>query len=154
ATAYGPTALVAALAMAAALAALIAPTMRRVAHGLSLVAMLGVGLALSLSGHAGTVEPLWLTRSCVFLHGVCVALWVGALLPLMAGVRDPGHGKAALARFTQLIPAPLGVLVVTGALLAIVQLDRVDALWTTNYGLVLCAKLAAVAALLALASAN
>ena len=35
-----------------------------------------------------------------------------------------------------------------------VQLDRLDALWTTNYGIVLSCKLAAVIALLALAAAN
>ena len=35
-----------------------------------------------------------------------------------------------------------------------VQLDRVDALWTTNYGIVLSCKLAAIAVLLALAVAN
>src|SRR5262249_13526520 len=57
-------------------------------------------------------------------------------------------------RFSRLVPYPLAVLVVTGITLAIVQLDRLDALWTTRYGLVLSGKLIAVAALLALAGAN
>jgi copper transport protein len=43
---------------------------------------------------------------------------------------------------------------VSGVILAVVQLDRVDALWTTNYGIVLSCKLAAVIALLTLAAAN
>jgi copper transport protein len=38
--------------------------------------------------------------------------------------------------------------------LTVVQLDRVDALWTTSYGIVLSCKLLAVFALLALAVAN
>ena len=42
----------------------------------------------------------------------------------------------------------------SGVILAVVQLDRVDALWTTSYGIVLSCKLAAVVALLALAAAN
>ena len=39
-------------------------------------------------------------------------------------------------------------------MLAVVQLDRIDALWTTSYGIVLSCKLVAVAVLLALAAAN
>ena len=78
--------------------------------------------------------------------------WVGALLPLIASL-NAGTG-AALARFSRLIPYPLAALVASGGVLAVVQLDRVDALWTTNYGIVLSCKLAAVIALLALAAAN
>jgi copper transport protein len=151
-TAYGPTALTAALALLAGLGALVAS--RGLGRILALAAVLGVGLALSLSGHAGTVEPRWLTRGSVFLHGGCVAVWVGALWPLLAAIRDADHGTVAFARFTRLIPYPLVVLIVTGTVLAVVQLDRLDALWTTNYGLVLAGKLAAVAALLALGALN
>ena len=64
-----------------------------------------------------------------------------------------GEG-AALARFSRVIPYPLAALVISGGILAVVQLDRVDALWTTSYGLVLSCKLAAVSALLALAAVN
>jgi copper transport protein len=149
-TAYGLTALTAEAAMLAALLALTAPL--RLARALTLVGLLGIGLALSLSGHAGTVAPRSLTRSAVFLHGVCVAFWIGALIPLVVAIRA-GEGPA-LARFSRLIPLPLAVLLATGALLMLVQLDRIDALWTTRYGLVLAAKLALVAALLALAAAN
>ena len=53
-----------------------------------------------------------------------------------------------------MIPYPLALLVVTGLVLAVVQLGRLDALWTTSYGVVLACKLAAVVALLALAVAN
>ena len=107
------------------------------------MALLGVGLALSLSGHASTAEPSLLTRPSVFLHGICVALWIGALLPLLAAVRA-GACDRTLARFSRAIPYPLAVLAVTGVALAVVQLDRVDALWTTRYGLVLACKLSAV----------
>jgi copper transport protein len=122
------------------------------ARAWSLAGLLGIGLALTLSGHAGTVEPRALTRSAVFLHAVCVAFWIGALLPLALALRNPKG--TALARFSRLIPLPLAVLVLTGGALAFVQLDRVDALWTTRYGIVLSCKLALVAALLALAAAN
>jgi copper transport protein len=116
------------------------------------VGLAGAGLALSLSGHAGTVEPQWLMRSVVFLHGVCVAFWVGAFLPLIVAVR--GGDTRALARFSKIIPLPLVVIVFTGLKLAFTQLDRFDALWTTTYGLALSGKLAAVIGLFALGAAN
>jgi copper transport protein len=149
-TAYGLTALAAACAMLAGLLALATPV--RLARALALAGLLGIGLALLLSGHAGTVEPRWLTRSAVFLHGVTVAFWIGALIPLVVAI---GAGdRDALMRFSRLIPIPLAVLVTTGCLLMFVQLDRIDALWTTRYGLVLSGKLALVAVLVGLAAAN
>jgi len=149
-TAYGLTALTAECALLAALLALAAPV--RLARDLAIVGLVGIGLALSLSGHAGTVEPRWLTRSAVFLHGVTVAFWIGALIPLLVAIR--AGDRAALVRFSSLIPAPLAVLVATGCLLMVVQLDRADALWTTSYGLVLSGKLALVAILVGFAAAN
>ena len=153
-TSYGLTAIAAMVALFAALFALEAAWREApvVARGLSLAALLVVGLALALSGHASNAAPQWLTRPSVFVHVVCVAFWVGALLPLIASLQA-GSG-AALARFSRLIPYPLAALVASGVILATVQLDRVDALWTTNYGIVLSCKLAAVIALLALAASN
>jgi copper transport protein len=149
-TAYGLTAFTAACAIIAGLLALAAPV--RLARALALVGLLGIGLALLLSGHAGTVEPRWLTRSTVFLHGVTVAFWIGALIPLVVAIR--AGDRDALMRFSRLIPVPLAVLIATGCLLMFVQLDRIDALWTTPYGLVLSGKLALVAVLIGLAAAN
>jgi copper transport protein len=150
-TAYGLTAITAAIAI---LLAIIGEkvrqrTLRRV---FATSALIGAGLALSLSGHAGTVEPRILTRAAIFAHAVCVGFWVGAFIPLLAG--SGPAGKHALRQFTLLIPYALAVLIVAGSTLAWVQLDRLDALWTTQYGIVLSAKLAAVAALLALGAAN
>jgi len=150
-TAYGDTAIAAEFALVAGIVALVA-TSPPIGCAVSLLGLLGVGLALSLSGHAGTVEPRLLTRSAVFLHGVSVAFWIGALLPLIGAVA--GSDRGSLARFSRLIPLALALLIVTGTVLAMVQLDRVDALWTTRYGIVLAFKLGAVAVLLGLAAVN
>jgi copper transport protein len=117
-------------------------------------ALAGVGLALASSGHAATVEPQLVSRPVVFLHGVCIAFWIGSLMPLAAIVRASRQGEGELARFSRLIPIPLAVLVATGCYLAWAQLDRPDALWTTRYGEVLSGKLAFVLVLLSLAAAN
>ncbi len=153
-TTYGLTVIAAMVALFAGLFAFEAAWREAdiVARALSLGALITAGLALALSGHASNAAPQLVTRPSVFVHVVCVAFWVGALLPLIAAVRA-GEG-APLARFSRVIPYPLAALVLSGVVLAVVQLDRVDALWTTSYGIVLSCKLAAVAALLALGLAN
>jgi copper transport protein len=153
ATSYGWTAVTAAVAQLLGLAAMQAANRALQGLGASL-ALAGVGLALAASGHAATVEPQWLSRLAVFLHGVCIAFWVGSLLPLLSIVREGGRGDGALARFSRVIPLPLAVLIATGGYLAWAQLDRPDALWTTAYGEVLAGKLAGVLVLLGLAAAN
>ncbi len=120
---------------------------------LALCGLIGVGLALALSGHASNAAPRAVSRPAVFLHGISVAFWVGSLLPLLASLRAP-QPNASLARFSRAIPVPLALIALSGLWLACVQLGRVDALWTTDYGLVLSGKLIAVAVLLGLAAAN
>ena len=153
ATSYGKTATAAALAMAVAFASL--RMHAGAAKSLSLLALAGAALSLTLSGHAGTAPPQWLTRPAVFLHAACVGLWIGALIPL-AGMLRARQTKASvvLMRFTRMIPVVIAVLAASGICLAIVQLDHFDALWTTNYGIVLSCKLIAVGLVLALASLN
>lgn len=153
-TSYGLTAIAAMFALFAGLFAFEAAwcSNARIARSLSLIALLMAGFALVLSGHASNAAPRWLTRPSVFVHVVSVGFWVGALLPLIATVR--GGEASALARFSRVIPYPLAALVISGAILAVVQLDRLDALWTTRYGIVLSSKLAAVAVLLAFGAIN
>src|SRR5262249_20823890 len=97
--------------------------------------------------------PALVSRPAVFLHGVCVAFWIGALLPLWAAVRGSA-GNGELERFSRAIPLPLVLFAASGLWLAFVQLGRIDALWTTRYGQVLACKLGAVGVLLGLAAGN
>jgi copper transport protein len=150
-TAYGRTAVIAACALVLGL--LVLRTQARfAARALAAAAIAGVGLALAASGHASSAAPRWITFPSVFLHGVAVAFWIGSLLPLLLSLR--AGDRVALDRFSRAIPLPLVVLFATGAALAGVQLDRLDALWTTEYGLVLSGKLLTVLALLVLAAWN
>jgi len=151
ATTYGWTLGIAIVALALALAAL--STTKSMGRWLAAVALAGIGLALAASGHASTAGPEFLTRPTVFLHGVAVAFWVGALLPLAAALRS-GSDHRELMQFSRIIPLPVLTLIVSGFVLAIIQLRQLDALWTTAYGLVLSCKLAVVGVLLALAVAN
>ncbi len=149
ATSFGLTAGIAAVAFVLGHGALRAGV--RLSRGLSALALVGVGLALATSGHASSAGALM--RPVVFLHVVAVAFWVGALLPLVVMLRGGGR-LDELAWFSRAIPWPLAVLVATGIVLAVVQLQQIDALWNTSYGLVLSGKLAAVIVLLGSAAAN
>ena len=146
--------LIAGVAMTAAIVALRSEAASTAAM-LSVFALAGVGLSLASSGHAATAPPQWLTQPIVFLHGLGVAFWVGALVPLLAMARKPGPALlGALNRFSRAAVPVVGMLVLTGLALAIVQLESFRALIETKYGIILSIKLALVAVLLGLAALN
>jgi copper transport protein len=154
ATTYGRSALLAATALFLAYGG---GMLRSTRFGvpLAVAALLVVGIAVAGAGHASTAPPRLLTVPAVFLHAVSVVLWIGALLPLGAALTRGGPSASVLLRrFSSAIPAIVGVLVVSGLLLAAVQVQTVPALWSTGYGRVLLAKLALVAVMLVLAVLN
>lgn len=154
ATSLGPSLLIAIAAMAAGLIAQQSASVS-VTRVLSTLAMAGVGVSLAASGHASTVPPQWLTRPMVFLHGVGVAFWVGALMPLVAMARRPTAALLpALNRFSRVAVVVVAALVLTGLVLAIVQLESFHALVETRYGIILSIKIALVVVLLGLAALN
>jgi copper transport protein len=144
------------IALPAFLAALLSLiTSRLAARALALVALLGIGLALAASGHASAAAPEWLTRPAVFTHGVAVALWLGALVPLgLLLWRSPTDAAVPLNRFSRGIPFVVAALVTSGLVLAVIQLETLSALWTTDYGLVLVRKLILLLPVFALAALN
>jgi copper transport protein len=154
ATSLGPSLLAAVVAMAAGYVALGSASGSR-ARTLSALAMAGVGLALALSGHAATAPPQWLTRPTLFLHGVGVAFWAGALVPLAAMALRPNERLLAVVnRFSRGAVPVVGVLVLTGLAIAVIQLESFGALIETRYGIILSIKLTLVVVLLGLAALN
>ncbi|WKA31668.1 copper resistance CopC/CopD family protein [Bradyrhizobium roseum] len=154
ATSLGPSLLIATGAMATASYAATHSGIVT-ARMLSSLAIAGVGASLAASGHAATASPQWLTRPALFLHGIAVAYWVGALAPLAAMVhRRSEHLPRALRQFSAIAVPLVGLLVLSGVTLSIIQLGSVRALIETNYGIILSIKLALVILLLALATLN
>jgi copper transport protein len=144
---------IAVAAMLAAGIALLPPAF--VAKTLAVVAVIGAGAALAASGHASSAEPQMVTRSAVFLHGVAVIYWIGALVPLLQLIRRPSRAAiATLDRFAGGAAIAIVVLLSSGIALALVQLDRPAAILETEYGKLLAAKLVLVLVLLALAAFN
>ncbi|MXQ14026.1 copper resistance CopC/CopD family protein [Microvirga makkahensis] len=149
-TSFGLTAGVAILALMCAWLAL-----RGKGKPLVLVGLAGAGLALALSGHASAAAPQWLTRPTVFVHGMAAAFWIGALAPLALIVRDLRSASLPiLQRFSALAVPAVGLMVLTGLVLSIVQLETPASLLTTDYGRIFLAKMAAVVCLLTLAILN
>lgn len=154
ATSLGPSLLIAIAALAVGFVAQRSPSVN-VARTLSVLAMAGVGLSLAASGHAATAPPEWLTRPMVFLHGIGVAFWAGALLPLMAMAWRPADGLLAVVnRFSRAAVPVVGVLVLAGLGLAIIQLESFRSLIETRYGIILSIKLTLVVVLFGLAALN
>ncbi|MCC8958301.1 CopD family protein [Bradyrhizobium sp. Pear77] len=119
------------------------------------IAMICVGLSLSVSGHAATASPQWLTRTALFIHGVGLAFWMGALGPLaVLAWQRKNSLLRVLRRFSTLAVPVVALIALSGLTLAVVQLESFGALIDTGYGNILLAKLALVSLLLTLAALN
>jgi copper transport protein len=153
-TRYGVTAMIAAAALLCGAASLATPPRWR-ARVLSSTALIGVGIACAASGHASTAEPQLLTRASLFVHTVGVAFWVGALIPLIGWLRRGGSECSAVMHcFSSAILPVVAALAIAGAVLAVVQVGSMQALWTTSYGVIQLAKLGTLLGVLGLATLN
>ncbi|MBZ9677350.1 copper resistance CopC/CopD family protein [Mesorhizobium sp. ES1-1] len=153
ATSFGWTVLIALVALGLGLLSLAGP--RQAAKPLALAGLAGVGAALAASGHASAAEPQWLTRPMVFLHGIGIAFWAGALAPLGLALKGTSvEGGTFLRRFSRMIMPVVGVLAVAGIVLAVIQVQTPAALLATAYGRLLLVKLGLLVFLFTLAGIN
>ncbi|CAN7620881.1 copper resistance CopC/CopD family protein [Mesorhizobium sp. LjNodule214] len=152
-TSFGRTVLIALVALGLGLLSLVAP--RGVSKPLALAGLAGVGAALAASGHASAAEPQWLMRPMVFLHGMGIAFWAGALAPLGLAVRrQSGEAGPFLRRFSRAILPVVAVLTAAGIVLAVIQVQTPAALVNTGYGRLLLVKLVLLLFLFTLATVN
>ncbi|CDZ63307.1 copper resistance CopC/CopD family protein [Neorhizobium galegae] len=153
-TSFGPTVIFAITALALAGLAL-ASGRGRDGRWISISALITAAFALCLSGHASAADPQWLMRPAVFLHVAAIAVWAGALLPILAEFRKGGEAAgSALHRFSRFIPWAVLVLAVAGCVLAVVQVRTPAGLVTTAYGIVFLVKLGLLVLLFVLAAVN
>lgn len=112
--------------------------------------------SFSFVGH-GTDDPRLILSALVTVHVLGISFWIGALWPLreVTSIKIELNLIGKLAhRFGQQAGWVVGGLIIAGLVLAYLITGSMTALFTTQYGLTLLAKLAIVASLLALATAN
>jgi copper transport protein len=127
----------------------------RVSRCLTGLALVALAAGLALSGHAASAEPQSVMRPLIALHGVLAMLWLGALIPLLRASRQPPREAAAIfARFSRLAIPGVILVLASGAVLAMVQVETPQALIETTYGRLLVVKLALVAGLSLIAILN
>jgi copper transport protein len=123
-------------------------------------AVLGLGLAVSTSAVGHAVAGPWTAGALASttVHVASMAVWLGGLAGLVIAVLRPGvpAGELAVAmpRFSRLAFAAISALVVTGIVQAVRELPSPSALFTTEYGAILTAKLVVVVIVLAAAGVS
>jgi copper transport protein len=112
--------------------------------------------SLATTGHAAAAPPQGVMAASVAAHVIAAGFWGAALWPLAAAAArlEPPASGELLERFASRAVGVLIMLIVSGLVLMLVQVDRPRYLLTTAYGQRLSLKLAAVAGLLWLAARN
>jgi len=126
----------------------------------ALLAAAAALLVPGLAGHAGQTAPRGVSVALDWLHLSAGAIWIGGLLGLLAlaAALAPARRTSALAvvvpRFSNVALGSVAALIASGTLAAIVHLPTLASLWQTAYGTALLVKIAALIAILGLASLN
>ena len=140
-----------------------APQSRR-AIMLSLSATALIALTMSLSGHAAHWGDLTMPVLIDWIHLVAGSIWTGGLFALgfllqrfvaPPDTEEVARGLAAVGRpFSRMAAYCVFTLLVAGFFNAWLQVESLQPLVTTSYGLTLLAKVSLVALVLALAAMN
>jgi copper transport protein len=110
----------------------------------------GTAVTIAAAGHAAAAGLVDLGVDA--LHALTAGLWVGGLAALV--VLGRSVEPRTLHRFSTLAMASVLTLIVTGTLNSLRQLDAVEQLWLTRYGLTLAVKLILVAGALTAAAVS
>ena len=121
--------------------------------GYLIVAVLFSG-SFPLTGHVAELGLI--LRVALTLHVLAAFLWVGALYPLFLSLRESEEPslRSIMEKFGQIAVYVVGLLVLTGGLMAFELLETPGSLLMVPYGVSLLVKLIGVAALLGLAASN
>lgn len=133
----------------AALLVLLAATTRA---GTALFVVIATALAASVaaSGHASAGPDPWLATTVTTVHLLAMALWLGGLAVLMLVVL-PARRSDELQRWSRVAFGCVAAVLLTGEYQAWRQVSPIESLWSTGYGMALCAKVFLVTLMAALA---
>ena len=146
-----------ALAGAALLFAYLTPEFRRRALGLGGVAAIGAIVAHVEAGHAGAGGwSTTITVTAQAAHFAAAGVWFGGLAALLLGIRGRASAakRAAVRRYAVAALIALLVVLVTGTLRAIDELESLGDLVSTGYGRAVIAKVLLISLIAGLAYRN
>ena len=139
-----------------------APT-RRDRWGVLLGGLVALG-SMTIVGHTADIGNTWLMHGSDFVHGVVAATWFGGVVGLaryLGGVMrapspetTPVRAAQVVARFSEVAGWALVGLAASGIVISARLLGGLDALWETDFGRLLLAKLGLVAVVVALGAWN
>lgn len=119
--------------------------------------LIGLAASVSLSHAASRMEHRPVLLMLTAAHHLGMAVWLGGLLFLLLALRrsgDDGVAREMARRFSGMAVWAMGALVLAGVGLAWFYAGSWPALYETSYGILLSAKIALTAAILALAAGN
>lgn len=148
----------AAIAGAAVLAAWLArgPAPRRLAVVAAGLAAAGGMWADAASSHAAGEATVWINVLLQWLHIVAVGVWIGGLAALLLSLRglDGERRGAAVRRMSTAAAVALALVVATGIVRSVVEVQSWYALGATPFGQLVILKLVLVAVLAGLGAVN
>lgn len=123
------------------------------------IALVGAALAVGsflVTGHAATAPPAWLMAPIVGLHLAATAFWLAALRPLQCAARTLPAIEAGelMERFSRYAVPAVAIVLASGVGISWRQLGDPRRLLDNPYGLVLLAKIALFACIVAIAAYN
>ncbi len=112
--------------------------------------------AFTATSHAAAGNGSSWAKALDIAHGVAAVAWIGAVIGLAVATRVARQAdwKPLLPRFSLLASTSVFILLTTGFLNSLVEIETVSKLWDTRYGVILLVKLAVMFPLLALAGYN
>ena len=152
-------------AVFAALAIVVlAPRRRLLTPAIALAGCLALVVSPALAGHGSTQSPTTVLFPSISVHVAAMSVWAGGLIMLVAALPaatrelDPPERTrllgAVLPRFSALALASVVVLLITGTLQSILELESFDDLLHTGFGVAILAKIVLVALLIGAGAVN
>ena len=118
----------------------------------------------AFAGHASSLDPTWALVPSTIVHVTAMSVWVGGLVMLVAALpaatrnlEPPDRTRllaACLRRFSPIALGAVIVLLATGILQSLLELDSLSALVDTAFGRLILVKSALLAALIGLGAVN
>jgi len=115
----------------------------QVCWGLASIALIGT---MAASGHGFAGSGRWYAWPATTVHLAAMAIWIGGVIDLLLIIRPrlrtlPRTAGRTVDRWSRVAFVAIAALVLSGELLAWRQIQPIEALWRTPYGITLLIKL-------------